>query len=136
MFGELIGETAGTATSIKVTTTPHGAPRVETTLEAHGTLLGVEIVDFGTYWNMPRPDGRFTGGADGLVLSQSAGGAVYSGTGVGWLYGQGGRSSWRGALYYTGLGDHFAGLNGMAVVYEFEIADNSKDMTAKYWEWK
>ena len=47
-----------------------------------------------------------------------------------------GAASWRGALYFFSASPHFAQLNSIAVLFEFEIGDNARDMEIKYYEWK
>ena len=50
--------------------------------------------------------------------------------------GRGGAASWRGAVYFFSASPHFAQLNPIAVLFEFEIGDNARDMEIKYYEWK
>ena len=52
------------------------------------------------------------------------------------MLGRGGSASWRGALYFFSASPHFAQLNSIAVLFEFEIGDNARDMEIKYYEWK
>jgi hypothetical protein len=52
------------------------------------------------------------------------------------LLGKAGRSSWRGAVYFFSASRHFAQLNSIAVLFDFAIDVNARDMEIKYYEWK
>ena len=81
-------------------------------------MLGVPFVDYATYASVYRPDGNFTGTADGVIFTQEAEAASYTGTGVGHMLGRGGAASWRGAVYFFSASPHFAQLNSIAVLFE------------------
>jgi hypothetical protein len=83
-----------------------------------------------------RPDGNFTGGANGVIFTNEAEAASYEGTGVGHMLGKAGAANWVGALYFFSASPHFAQLNSSAVLFEFQIAENARDMEIKYYEWK
>ena len=57
MQGEKIGEGSGKVMSQRVLANPGGGPKVETTFQSKGTLLGVEQTETGTYYAVMRPDG-------------------------------------------------------------------------------
>src|SRR6476659_8406983 len=123
-FGDLIGEETGAVTAFRVV-------KDESQFQGQGTMLGVPFVDYATYASVYRPDGNFTGTADGVIFTQEAEAASYTGTGVGHMLGRGGAASWRGALYFFSASPHFAQLNSIAVLFEFEIGDNARDMEVK-----
>jgi hypothetical protein len=134
-FGEQIGEEKGAVTAFRVVKDGFGV-KVESQFQGQGTMLGIPFVDYATYTSVYRPDGNFTGTADGVIFTQEAEAASYTGTGVGHMLGRGGSASWRGALYFFSASPHFAPLNSIAVLFEFEIGDNARDMEVKYYEWK
>lgn len=135
MLGDMLGEEHGSVTAFRIV--PEGlGVKVESQFQGSGTLLGTEVTDLATYWSVPRPDGNFTGGATGLVLTADADAATYTGQGVGQLLGRGGASRWRGALFYMAASPKFAPLNSIAVLFEFEIDETSRNMDIKLWEWK
>jgi hypothetical protein len=134
-LGEQIGEESGTVSSFRVVKDGFGV-KVETMFEARGTILGTEVIDYATYWSVYRPDGNFTGGADGVIFTMDAEAASYSGQGVGHMLGRGGAAAWRGALYYFSASPKFAQLNSIAVLFEFEIDETAKKMDIKLYEWK
>ena len=134
-FGELIGEETGAVTAFRVVKDGFGV-KVESQFQGQGTMLGIPFVDYATYVSVYRPDGNFTGTADGVIFTQEAEAASYTGTGVGHMLGRGGAASWRGAVYFFSASPHFAQLNPIAVLFEFEIGDNARDLEIKYSEWK
>ena len=134
-LGEQIGELSGSVSAFRVVKEGFGV-KVETMFEGHGQILGVDVIDYATYWSIYRPDGNFTGGANGVVFSAQAEAASYEATGVGHMTGNGGAAQWRGAYYFFSASPSFAQLNSIAVLFEFEIDETAKNMTIKLWEWK
>ena len=61
MLGERIGEDIGKVTSQRVLPSVNGAPRMETTFQAAGSIYGVSASDTGTYVATMRPDGTLQG---------------------------------------------------------------------------
>jgi len=57
MLGEKIGGISGKITSQRVLPNLGGAPRMESSFQASGSICGVEIKDTGTYRTVVRPDG-------------------------------------------------------------------------------
>ena len=49
MLGEKIGEATGKVTTRRVLANPGGGPKMETSFEATGKLLGADITEMGTY---------------------------------------------------------------------------------------
>jgi len=131
----MIGEEYGEVSAFRVVEDGFGV-KVETQFEGHGQILGVDIIDYATYWSVYRPDGNFTGGANGVIFSQQAEAASYSGQGVGKMLGRGGSAQWQGALFYFSASPHFARLNDVAVLFEFDIDETAKKMNIRLWEWK
>ena len=133
--GELIGTETGTVTAFRVEKEGFGV-RVESQFQGQGELLGIPFVDYVTYWSIYRPDGNFTGGANGVIFTQEAEAASYEGTGVGHMLGHAGAAQWRGAMYFFSASPHFAELNSIPVFFQFDIAENARDMEIKYYAWR
>jgi hypothetical protein len=134
-FGEQIGEEKGSVTAFRVVKEGFGV-KIESQFQGQGTLLGTPFVDYSTYVSEYRPDGNFVGTADGVIFTQDAEAASYTGTGVGHMLGKAGAASWRGALYFFSASPKFAQLNSIAVLFEFEIDETARGMEIKYYEWK
>ena len=61
MLGEKIGATSGKVTSQGVLPNLGGGPKMETSFQASGSILGVDVKETGTYWTVVRPDGTLYG---------------------------------------------------------------------------
>jgi hypothetical protein len=57
MLGEKIGEISGKVTAQRVLPNLDEYPKMETSFQATGTVLGTDVKDTGTYWTVVRPDG-------------------------------------------------------------------------------
>ena len=79
----------GSVTAFRVVKDGFGV-KVESQFQGQGTMLGTPFVDYATYASVYRPDGNFTGTADGVIFTQEAEAASYTGTGVGHMLGTGG----------------------------------------------
>jgi hypothetical protein len=135
MLGEFLGEEYGQITGIRVPPSEGPGPAIEASYQASGKLFGYEIMDLGTYTAVPRPGGFLLGQGQGLIMTQDGETVAWTGQGVGKPTGKGPAASWRGAVYYATESQKLARLNGMAVVYEYEVDENGKTH-AKIWEWK
>ena len=62
MLGEKIGEISGKITMQRVLANLGGDPKLETSFQATGSVLGTNIKDTGTYSTIFRPDGTQYGG--------------------------------------------------------------------------
>jgi len=134
MLGDKLGEETGKVTVRRVLPSEGGGPKVETSFQASGKLLGVEASNFGTYTGVLRPDGHIFGAGQGVVMGKNGETAMWTGGGVGSFTPSGG-TSFRGAIYYQTQSPQWARLNGVAAVFEYEedASGNTRDET---WEWK
>ncbi|GAA2752438.1 hypothetical protein [Kitasatospora cinereorecta] len=135
MLGDLIGEEQGRTTVQRVVSGEHGLPpTVETSFVASGTLLGVAVNDMGTYSGRLRADGTLEGVGQGVLMSPTGAHATWKGQGVGRFTETGG-TSWRGSIVYESDSAEFAGLRGVAGVFEWEVDEAGKS-SGKLWAWK
>ena len=132
MLGEKIGEARGKITGTRVLET-HPTVKVETSFEAKGTLVGLEANEIGTYWSVMDSNGVLYGEGNGIVMTPE-GPASWKGSGT--ARSKGGRAaSFRGAIFYQTQVERLRSLNGIAVVFEFDVDDNGNTQ-AKIFEWK
>lgn len=132
MLGEKILEEKGKITGTRVLeTTPQ--PKVETSFEARGTLLGMEHRTIGTYWSVMQPSGTLYGEGSGVVMTKE-GVATWKGSGAGKLTERGG-VMFRGAIYYQTGVERLLRLNGLAVIFEYETDENDNTRSVAF-EWK
>jgi hypothetical protein len=134
MLGERIGEDSGKVTSQRVLPPENGAPVMETSFSAAGSLLGVGTTENGTYVASLRPDGTLFGDARGITMGRGGEAATWCGQGVGRLK-QDGAVSYRGAIYYQTASPAWQQLNGIALVFEYEV-DAQGNTRGQLWEWK
>jgi hypothetical protein len=134
MLGQKIGEYTGKVTGQRVRPSDGGAPRVETSMQLNGPILGVETNTMVTYLSVIRPDGLLYGQGQGVVMGRGGEMATYVGSGVGRFTEDGGISI-RGAIYYQTSSPAWERLNGIAAVFEHEI-DQEGNAKGGYWEWK
>jgi len=135
MLGEELGVERGQVTNVRVLPAENQAPKTEASFQASGTLLGIDITDMGTYWALVRPDGTLFGDGQGVVMTADGETATWRGQGAGRFTGRGTAVSWRGAIYYQTASERLARLNGLAVVYEYDVDENG-NIEARTWEWK
>ncbi len=109
---------------------------VPTVVNGPGAILGMESTMLGTYWSTVRPDGTLYGECPaGALMTQDGETATWIGTGAGRFTGQGSATSFRECVYYQTASQKLARLNGIAVVYEWEVDENG-NAQAILWEWK
>lgn len=134
MQGEKIGEGSGKVTSRRVLANPGGGPKMETSFEASGRLLGIEVTETGTYWSVVRPDGSLFGEGQGIIMGKGGELATWVGQGVGTL-GKDGGVSYRGAVYHQTSAAAWLRLNSVAAIFEYEV-DAQGNSRSQLWEWK
>jgi hypothetical protein len=135
MLAGLIGEEHGRTTLTRVLPGTDVGPVMEVSFQANGIILGVQTNDIGTFLASARPDGSLFGDGQGLVTTPDGEVAMWRGQGIGRRLGAGGATAWRGAIFYQTTCQRLLALNGMAVVFEFDI-DEQGLTQSKSWEWK
>ena len=99
MLGEKIGEISGKVTMQRVLPNLGGDPKMETSFQASGSVLGTNIKDTGTYATIFRPDGTQYGEGQGIMITKDGKTATWTGHGVG-TRNKDGTATYRGALYF------------------------------------
>ena len=134
MLGEKIGEISGKITMQRVLPNLGGDPKMETSFQASGSLLGVNVKETGTYCTVVRPDGTLYGEGQGVMITKDGKMATWTGHGVGMMK-KDGTASYRGAVYYQTTPPRWSRLNKVAVVFEYEV-DADGNTRSEFWEWK
>jgi len=134
MLGEKLGGESGKVTSQRVLPNPGGGPKMETSFQATGTILGVNETDTGTYSAVVRPDGTVYGEGQGVLMGKGGEVATWVGQGVGTIK-KDGAVSYRGAVYYQTAAPAWSRLNSVAAIFEFEV-DGQGNSKSEIWEWK
>lgn len=134
MQGEKICEYSGKVTSRRVLANPGGGPKMETSQQLNGKLLGVDTTETSTYWSVVRPDGTLFGEGHGIAMGQDGALATWIGQGVGTI-GEAGAVKFRGAVYYHSSSPRWSRLNSVAAIFEYEV-DADGNSRSTLWEWK
>src|SRR6266516_5483023 len=83
MLGDKIGEMSGKIISQRVLRNLGGDPKMETSFQANGSLLGINVKETGTYCTVVRPDGTLYGEGQGVMIAKDGKMATWTGHGVG-----------------------------------------------------
>jgi len=83
MLGEKIGEMAGKITSQRVLSIEGGSPKMESSFQQNGSVLGTNVKETGTYWTVVRPDGTLYGEGHGAMMTKDGKMGTWTGHGVG-----------------------------------------------------
>jgi N-acetylmuramoyl-L-alanine amidase CwlA len=132
MLGEKVVEEKGKVTSTRVLESMPQT-KVETSFEAQGKILGIEHRTTGTYWSVIQPSGTLYGEGNGIAITKE-GMATWKGSGAGKFTETGG-VIFRGAIYYQTNAERLLTLNGLAVVFEYEVDENGNTKSIGF-EWK
>jgi hypothetical protein len=130
----MLGEVRGQGISTRVLEDEGRGPRMEVTDQGTGTLCGVGVNQTVTYVGTMRPNGTLSGEGAGVTMTSSGGAATFRGAGVG-TFVRPGVLRWRGSLFYESATDELARLNGIAVLFEYEIDEAGKS-EGRFYEWK
>jgi hypothetical protein len=134
MLGDKLGTETGKVTTQRVLPNPGGGPKMETSFQATGTLLGVSERVTGTYTACLRADGTLYGEGQGVLMGNKGETATWIGQGVGTIK-KDGSVSYRGAVYYQSSTPKWSRLNKIAAVFEYEV-DGQGNTKGETWEWK
>jgi hypothetical protein len=134
MLGEKIGETSGKITSQRVLRNLGGGPKMETSFQASGSILGTDVKETGTYCTVVRPDGTLFGEGRGVMVTKDGEMATWTANGVG-TTSKDGTARFSGAVYYQTYPLRWSRLNNVTVVFEYEV-DADGNTRSDFWEWK
>ena len=134
MLGEKIGEGSGKVISQRVLPNPGGSPKMETTFQGSGKLMGLASTETGTYSAELRPDGTLFGQGQGLVMGMQGEVASWTGQGVG-LPQKDGSIKYRGAIYFDSKSPTWSRLTSIAALFEYEV-DAQGHTKGQLFEWK
>jgi len=135
MLGEKIGEFTGKTTGRRVVPNDEHGPKMEISFEQVGTLLGTQCIDYGTY--EAAPVGKHLEGTGlGIIMTPDGDMVNWRATGVGNFTGKGQGVNWRGSLTYSTQSTKFSKLNGLSVIFEYDIDETGNNSKGRVFEWK
>src|SRR5438094_8488021 len=118
MLIEKIGKMSCKMKSQRVLSNVGGGPKMETSIQANGSLLGTNVRETGTYWTVVRQDGTLYGEGQRVTITKDGKMATWTGHGVGTMK-KDGSATYRGALYYQTTPPRLSQLNKVAVPLEY-----------------
>ena len=107
---------------------------MESSFQATGSIVGVDIKDTGTYCTLVRPDGTLYGEGQGIMITKDGEMATWTGHGVGAMN-KDGTANYRGAIYLQTMPPKWSRLNKVAILFEYAV-DAEGNMHSDYCEWK
>lgn len=132
MLGEMIGEFAGKITGNRVLPL-ECCPKMESSFQDIGRILGVEVTDIGTFWSIFKEDGGIYGEGQGIIMTNEGEIVSWNGQGIGKMKDRG--SEYRASIFFNTSSKKLAGLNNMMGIAEYSI-DEDGNTHEKLWEWK
>jgi hypothetical protein len=136
LLGDKVGEEKGRVTSRRIL--PSGDPRyvkMEVSFEAEGKLLGVEMMNIGTYTVFERIPGQLYGEGQGVAMTRDGEGLIWNGHGVGQPTPDGLGMKFAASIAFQTDSQKLARLNGCLVLIEHEAAGDGTIKSTLY-EWK
>ncbi len=133
MLGDKVGSIQS-ATTIKALPAEDSRPVFEVSAQGAGQLGGGDVQVMATYSARVLADGSLYGECPnaGVVMAQDGIG-TFRATGAGAFTADGG-STFRGVVYFQSSAPSLTGLNGKAVVYNWDV-DSDGNATWDLWEW-
>jgi hypothetical protein len=135
MIGEKIDELSAKITGTRVIPGENGNVKIEVSFGGNGKLLGVDVMEMGTYHSTMTPAGVLNGEGNGLIMSSDGDALTWIGYGVGRPTGKGMSASWRISLIMRTASKRWARLNEVLGIGEWEV-DEAGNGKAQVWEWK
>lgn len=135
MLGEIVLESSGRITNVKVLENAGERSKIEVTVQGQGKLLGTGMAEMASYWQEIRP-GHVLYGEGGPVWMTDEGDVLsWKGFGVGRPTGPGFSARFAVAGAIQTSSERYAGLAGSALVGEYNV-DEQGNYTWTLWEWK
>src|SRR6266704_6369955 len=119
--GRELGEESGKVTGNRVLSVDAPGPKVETSVQDTGKLLGHEVTTWITHTSVPKEPNLLEGEGHGVIMTAKGDMATFTGHGVGHLTGKGAGVGFRGSLNYKAESNELAKLNEVVGVFEFEV---------------
>ena len=134
MLGDMIGEMTGKVTGRRLISHYGKDPKIESTMESRGKILGTNVTLIATFWSKERRQGGMYSKGNGILMTESGDKAVLHGSGIS-IPGKGPGWSMRGSRYLQTSSPALSRLNDVVLVFEIEI-DPDGTVHDRMWEWK
>ncbi|MGH8975307.1 MAG: hypothetical protein ACRD0C_19145 [Acidimicrobiia bacterium] len=135
MLGEIVLESAGRITNVKVLEAAGENSKVEVSLQGQGKLLGTGMMEIASYWQQARANGTFYGEGGPVWMTESGDVLSWSGFGTGRPTGPGFSATYAVCGTIQTNAKAYAHLAGIATVGEYQV-DEAGNYQWTLWEWK
>jgi hypothetical protein len=135
MLGEQICEASGKFTGTRVLPSEGPIPKLEASFQGSGKLLGVDMNDFGTYYQTVRSGGMLYGEGQVVIITADGDMAIWTGFGIGRPTGRFPTGTFGICGSFQTASQKLAHLNMVATVTEFRV-DEYGNYSWKAWKWK
>jgi hypothetical protein len=135
MLGEQIYEAKGQITGPRVLNAKQFKMEYSYTIE--GRLRGIEVMEIGTFWSVPRGIEAVYGEDKAIVMTKDGRSMCsISPRGIGRFTGPG-KVAFRGAaLYGSDAIGELSFLSNMVIVFEADVDQTARTLMVKGWEWR
>jgi hypothetical protein len=134
MLGEQLGQASGKVTGIRVIPTDGPETKLEISFQGTGKMLGLDIMNIGTYRQVVGDDGVIRGDGEVVVITADGQSAHWVGFGVGHPTGPSPKSHFAVCGYFKEASEQFRQLTRVANVVEYEVPEDS-EFRGEMWEW-
>ena len=134
MQGNVIGESSGKITNVRVLEYAGEQSRVEVSFQGQGKLGNTGIADLGSYSQEVRPGGVLYGEGGPIMMTDEGETLSWKGFGVGKKTGSGFAASFGCAGAIQTSSERLAHLNGVVAIGEYEV-DAEGNYHWILWEW-
>jgi hypothetical protein len=135
MLGEIVLESAGRITNVKVLENAGEHSKVEVSLQGQGKLMGTGMAEMASYWQEIRPNHVLYGEGGPVWMTDDGDVLSWKGFGVGKPTGPGFAASYAVCGALQSNAPKFAKLASIALVGEYQV-DQEGNYTWTLWEWK
>jgi len=132
MLGEMIGELKGKIIGMRVLPM-ECCPKIESSFQDVGKILGVDVTDTGTFWSLFKEDGGIYGEGRGMLMTNDGEIATWKAQGIGKMKGK--ASDYRASVFFNTSSKKLARLNDIVGIVEYSV-DEEGNTYEKLWEWK
>lgn len=135
MIGDLFYEATGKITNQRVLDTT--GPKLEASFTAYGNMKDIPVMEIGTFWSIPRPNGKVYGEDKDIIFTRDNSGEIATANAK--VIGQPVDTDtmrFVGSVFFNASSNgKLTFLNDIVGVFEAEVKKGS-EMHIRKWEWK
>lgn len=134
MIGDLFYEATGKVTSQRVLDLK--GPKVETSFMVSGNMKNIPVIEIGTFWSIPRPDGTVYGEDKDVIYTKEDNEIATADAKVIGKFVNKDVMRFVGSVFFNAsYQGKLAFLNGIVGIFEANVEGGTK-LSIRKWEWK